>query len=127
MLDYLIDWAYQWPLSSVGMDLRRVEELSRVSTEQNDEPIEPENQNPEFKIQPILASEFLSRVYLDRIVACDDCSRIGPTAIKSRLASEVGLYPTMLGTKIRTALEADYQFDLPEKSNGNSDDTHEKV
>ena len=74
LLETLTAWCEVWPLSSVGVS----------------------DLNPPH-CEPILADECLLRVYVERILRCQDTSRLTDQRIRDEVSRAVGAFPELGG------------------------------
>lgn len=82
LLNYLVKVACRWPLSSVGMGaLASGEDFL----------------NRWYGLEEIKKSSFLSRMYIDRIVAKQDITRIEVPWVKELLIAEMGIHIGLAG------------------------------
>ena len=79
--------ATSWPLSSVG--------IADVATD-----------SQEIDVTPIVGSRSLLALYVDRIIARDDVSRLEDLRIRDAVAGALGLFPE-LAPKIASTLDLD--------------------
>jgi len=81
LLVHLRRWGKSWPLSSIGMG----------------DDLFVDNHIQKLDLAVIEQSEFLARLYLDRILQRQDESRILEPWVRRRLQAELGLYPKLAG------------------------------
>ena len=72
LVEHLRHWTRQWPLSSVG-----VPDVSDIT------------------IYEIASNAGLLRLYVDRIIATRDASRLNDCAVRDAVQSALGLYPDL--------------------------------
>lgn len=81
LLIHLRRWGQRWPLSSIGIG-------DKLFLEDHDQKLD---------LTVIEHSEFLTRLYLDRVLQRQDESRISEPWVRQRLQAELGLYPNLAG------------------------------
>ena len=89
LLEYLNQWAHQWPLSSVGM--------SGIDT---------------VEIEGFAHHASLMRLYVDRIIATGDTTRLSHEGVRQAVRSALGMFPK-LAQKLTTALA---EYDVQEST-----------
>jgi hypothetical protein len=83
LVDELLSWGRQWPLSSVGIAGVEVEAAS-------------------VDLAAVLSSPGLLQMYVDRIIDRRDNSRIGHHAVRQALAAAIGLHPELAPDLVAT-------------------------